>query len=198
MGQRTRSPRSLPLYRWSRRGRWLIWHVIPLLCILGFYGREGVICRVADSFLLYKCTTFSNLFLLNVKFLEVKCHAFLLLCLMHDIVSTLNSPGVLPAFMFQWVQMFPKKRAFNSMPTNASSFVPGRGGFTSALSYFALSPLLLCPQTPIVEYVCEPLAPVLITSNMKWQLPTLHIIRFPLGETLKTIIGYFLCFILLR
>lgn len=54
------------------------------------------------------------------------------------------------------------------------------------------SPLLLCPQTPIVEYVCEPLAPVPITSNMKWQLPTLHIIRFSLGpiktQTLKTII----------
>lgn len=50
------------------------------------------------------------------------------------------------------------------------------------------SPLLLCSQTPIVECVCEPLAPVPITSNMKWQLPTLHIIRFPLGEALKTII----------
>lgn len=183
-----------------------VWY--PLLCILGFYGREGIICRVGDSFLLYKCTTFSNLFLLNVKFLEAKCHAFLLLCLMHDIlwmvnkhhiISTLNCPlESCPLSCFSKRRCFPRKEPFKSMPTNVSPFFPGRGGFTSALSYFALSPLLLCPQTPIVEYVCEPLAPVPITSNTKWQLPTLHIIRFPLGETLKTIIGYFLCFILLR
>lgn len=137
----------------------------PLLCILGFYGREGVICKVADSFLLYKCTTFSNLFLLNVKFLKAKCHASLLLCLMHDILWMVNKHHIVSTLhcplescllsCFSKCRCFPRKGPSKACPQMSVPFSLGQ--------WTPFSLLLLCPQTPIVEYVCEPLAPVPIT-----------------------------------
>lgn len=153
MGQRTRSPCSLPYTneasmaegRGDSSGMWY-----PLLCILGFYGREGVICRVADSFLLHKCTTFSNLFLLNVKFLEAKCHASLLLCLMHDILWMVNKHHIVSTLncslescllsCFSKYRCFPRKGPFKSMPTNVSPFFPG--------PVDSLQPSLTLPPNP--------------------------------------------------